>query len=174
MMFPGGTNPNVTTTTLRFDGSNYNRLARVVGIDNIASPNDGNSTMLIVNRVGGDFTLSGALLGGITGLLYDDAENAFSFTANQGLCQYRKVLDNTFPRTFTPFNRVIPAGRSGWMKFWGVDDARGSDKALFGSVINFNANAGSSPSAFNQGHNLHKLTLTDKATIVIPVFVPTC
>ena len=101
-------------------------------------------------------------------------QSAQALSTNNAATNNGNVTFNNPLSTFTPFNRVIPAGRSGWMKFWGVDDARGSDKALFGSVINFNANAGSSPSAFNQGHNLHKLTLTDKATIVIPVFVPTC
>ncbi len=174
MMFPGGTNPNVTTTTLRFDGISYNRLPRVLAADNIQSPADGNTTLLIVNRVGGNFTLSGALVGGLTGLLFDDQEQGLSFTTNPGTCQFRSVLSNTFPRTFTPFTRVIPAGRTGWMKFWGVDDARGSNKALFGAIINFNPTANASAGAFNQGHNLHKLTLTDNAEIIVPVFIPTC
>ncbi len=169
MMFPAGVDPNVTTTTLRFDGMNYNRLPRILAADNIGSRADGNSTMLIINRVGGNFTTSGATIGNLSGLLYDDAENAFSFTANLGVCQYRKILDNTFPRSFNQFERVIPAGRSGWMKFWTVNDW-----ALFGAQINFNPNTASSAGAFNQGHNLHHLTLTDAATIVVPVFIPSC
>jgi uncharacterized repeat protein (TIGR01451 family) len=173
-VFPGGTNPNATTTTLKFDGLNYNRLARVVAADNIQSTADNNSTMLVVNRVGGNFTLGGALVGGIAGLLYDDAEASFSFTSNQSSCQFRTIMSNNFPRTFTPFTRVIPAGRTGWMKFWGVDDSRGSDKALFGSMINFNPSANANANAYNQGHNLHHLTLTDKAEIVVPIFIPSC
>lgn len=169
MQFPVGPNPNVTTATLRFDGMNYNRLPRVLASDNIPSPADGNSTMLIIDRVGGDFTTSGATIGNITGLLYDDSEQQFSFTANQTVCQYRAILSNTFPRTFTPFTRVLPSGRSGWMKFWTAQD-----RALFGAQINFNPDSGSSPGAFNQGHNLHHLTLTDTATLVVPVFIPSC
>jgi len=169
MMFPAGTNANVTTATLRFDGMNYNRLGRVLALDSIGSRANGNSTMLIVNRIGGNFTTSGALIGPITGLVYDDVENAYSFTANQAVCQFRRVMDNGFPRTFTPFDRILPAGRNAWMKFWAVEDA-----ALFGSAINFNPNAGASAGAFNQGHNLHHLTLTDAATIVVPVFIPSC
>jgi hypothetical protein len=59
---------------------------------------------------------------------------------------------------------VIPAGRNGWMKFWTF-----ADGALLGSSINFNSNSNASSGAFNQGHNLHHLTLTDSATIVIPI-----
>lgn len=169
MMFPSGPNPNVTTATLRFDGMNYNRLPRVLAADSIGSRADGNSTMLVVNRIGGDMTTSGALIGNINGQLYDDTENAFSFTSNVAACQLRRVMDNTFPRTFTPFERVLPSGRTGWMKFWTVNDT-----ALLGAQINFNPNAASSAGAFSHGHNLHHLTLTDAATLVIPVFVPSC
>ena len=169
MQFPVGPNPNVTTATLRFDGVNYNRLPRVLASDNIPSPADGNSTMLIIDRVGGNFTTSGATIGQFTGLLYDDSEQQFSFTANQAVCQYRTILSNNFPRTFTPFTRVLPAGRSGWMKFYTADD-----KALFGAQINFNPDSTSNPGAFNQGHNLHHLTLTDTVTLVVPVFIPSC
>ncbi|MDQ3013022.1 MAG: DUF11 domain-containing protein, partial [Acidobacteriota bacterium] len=37
MLFPTGVDANVTTTTLRFDGMNYNRLPRVLAADNIPS-----------------------------------------------------------------------------------------------------------------------------------------
>ena len=169
MMFPAGLDATNTTATLRFDGMNYNRLPRVLAASNIGSTADSNSTMMIIDRVGGNFTTSGALIGNITGLLWDDAENQYSFTANLSSCQYRKVLDNSFPRTFTPFNRVLPAGRTGWMKFWAVNDS-----ALFGAQINFNPTTNANSGAFNQGHNLHHLTLTDTATIVIPLFIPSC
>jgi uncharacterized repeat protein (TIGR01451 family) len=167
-MFPGGVNPNVTTTRLRFNGTHYNRLPRVLAVDNIPSPADGNSTMLIINSVGGDFTSGGDSVGGFTGLLFDDQEQSFSFTSSGG-CQFRTILSNSFPRTFTPFSRVIPAGRTGWMKFWTT-----SDSAILGSVINYNPSPNANSSAFNQGHNLHKLTLTDAAEITVPVFIPTC
>jgi hypothetical protein len=174
MMFPAGTNRNVTMATLKFDGVSYNRLPHILAADNIPSIENNNSTMLIINRVGGNFSLSGALIGGLTGLLFDDQENLFSFTANQPVCQYRVILSNSFPRTFTPFNRVIGANQTGWMKIWGVDDSRGSQKALLGAMINYNPGAKSNSGAYNQGHNLHKLTLTDKAEIIVPVVLPSC
>jgi hypothetical protein len=174
MMFPAGTNPDVTTTTLRFDGMSYNRLPRILAADNVLSTADGNSTMLIVNRIGGNFTLSAALIGGFTGLLLDDQEVTLSFTANQPSCQYRTTLSGTFPRTSPPFTRFIPAGRSGWIRFWGVNDSQGIEKALLGAMINFNPSAKSSTGAYNQGHNLHKLTLTDRTEILVPVYLPGC
>jgi uncharacterized repeat protein (TIGR01451 family) len=169
MPFPAGTNAGATSATLRFDGLSYNRLPRVLAADNIPSVTDGNRTMLILNRIGGDFTISGATIGNINGQLFDDAETGYSFTANLSECQFRQMFSNGFPRTFTPFTSIIPTGRSGWMKFWTVED-----RALLGAMINFNPTTSSNPNAFNQGHNLHKLTLTDRATIVVPIFLPTC
>ncbi|MEK7833281.1 MAG: hypothetical protein AAB401_19480, partial [Acidobacteriota bacterium] len=107
MMFPAGIDTTSPTATLRFDGMNYNRLPRILGADSIGSTADGNSTMMIINRVGGNFATTGATIGNLTGLLFDDTEASFSFTANLGVCQYRTILSNTFPRTPNTFNRVI-------------------------------------------------------------------
>ncbi len=169
LVIPAGSNPNATTAVLKFDGIAYNRLPRALASDTVLSVDDGNSTLMIIDRIGGNMATSGATIGNITGLLIDDAETSFSFTANLGVCQDRRVLSNSFPRSLTPFTRVIPAGRTGWMKFWRFEDG-----ALIGSQINFNPNSNASAGAFNQGHNLHALTLTDKAEIIVPVFVPSC
>ena len=64
---------------------------------------------------------------------------------------------------------VPTAGRSGWAKFYSL-----ADIGLLGAQLNFNPNAGTAANAFNQGHNLHKLTLTTAATLTIPVFPPNC
>jgi hypothetical protein len=157
-----------TTTTLKFDGITRSLAPRVLALNNIPSPADGNSTLLVVNRLGGDLSASASTLGSLFGILYDDAENAFSFTVS-GRCQLKSLLSNSFPRTTPRFTDVIPAGRSGWMKLWTAADA-----AILGAAINFNPNAISDPGAFNQGHNLHILTLTDTARLTIPVFPPPC
>src|SRR5262249_954156 len=97
---------NVTSTdgslaAAFFDGLNlagsYNRAPRVVALDNIPARADGNDTLLILNRVGGDLTTSGALLGNMFGILYDDAETPLSFTTTAG-CQLRLSITNNFPR----------------------------------------------------------------------------
>ncbi len=169
MMFPGGTDPNVTISTLRFDGMFYNRLPRILAADSIGSTADGNSTMMIINRIGGNFATSAATIGNLTGLLFDDTEISYSFTANLAVCQYRTILSNAFPRTPTTFTRVIPAGRTGWMKFWTFED-----RAILGSTINLNPNSSATAGAFSQGHNLHHLTLSDSATIIVPIYIPSC
>jgi hypothetical protein len=156
-----------------FDGlqlaGSYNRAARVVALDNIPARADGNDTLLILNRIGGNLATGAATLGTLFGILYDDAENAFSFSLPASVCQLRNSLSNTFPRTTPRFENVIPAGRSGWMKIWSF-----SDIGVSGAQINRNPSAAAAANAFNSGHNLHKVTLSAAATLIIPVFPPSC
>ena len=70
----------------------------------------------------------------------------------------RGLLGNNYPRTVPRYTTVIPAGRSGWMKFW-----TSSDEAITGVMIN------EAVSGLSGGHNLHALTTTSAATLTIPV-----
>ncbi|MBL8186372.1 MAG: hypothetical protein JNK38_00105, partial [Acidobacteria bacterium] len=99
---------------------------------------------------------------------YDDAENALSYSVTGG-CQLRSAISNNFPRITPRFETFIPAGRTGWTKLYSQ-----SDIGITGAAINLNSNAASSAGAFNQGHNLHHLTLSAAASYVIPVFPPSC
>jgi uncharacterized repeat protein (TIGR01451 family) len=169
MMFPAGTDKTATTATLRFNGMNYNRLPRILALDSVGSRADGNDTMLVVDAIAGNFTNSGGGLSSLFGSLYDDAEQSFSFTQPAPNCQFRNIITNNFPRLLTRFETLVPSGRTGWMKFWSSQDI-----GIFGAAINRNNNATSSSGAFNQGHNLHKLSLTDASTVIVPVGVPSC
>ncbi len=159
---------NSSTAELRFDGVMYNQLPRVLALDSIASRADGNDTLLIVNRIGGNLGTGASTLGTLFGILYDDTEHALSFQITGG-CQIRSSLSSNFPRTAPRIETFIPAGRTGWMKLYSQ-----SDFGILGAAINFNPNVGASAGAFNQGHNLHKLTLSPAASLTIPVFPPPC
>jgi len=159
---------NAVTATLKFDGVSYNQAGRVLAVSNIASPADGNATLLVINRLGGDLINGASRLGTLFGILYDDLEKGLSFSLSGG-CQLRGVLSNGFPRTTPRFGEVISSGRSGWLKLWAAEDA-----GILGAVINSNPRTASNPGAFGQGHNLHKLTLTSAASLTIPVFAPSC
>ncbi len=159
---------NSVTAAINFDGVSYGRIPRTLALDNIGSRADGNDTLLILNRIGGNLGTGAATLGTIFGILYDDAENALSFSIS-GNCQLRNTLSNNFPRTAPRFESFIPAGRTGWLKLFSQ-----SDVGLTGAAINFNPNAGSSAGAFNQGHNLHALTLSSGMVYTVPVFPPSC
>jgi uncharacterized delta-60 repeat protein len=154
-----GCDSSTIFATLRFDGVMYDQLPRTLAIDSLPSRAGGDSTMLIVNRLGGDLAVGAGRLGALFGLLYDDAEMSASFSLTGGTCQLRGILGNNFPRTAPRYDAVIPAGRTGWMKF-----SAGETQGLGGAMINF------SPGGFNQGHNLHVLTTTDAVTYTVPVF----
>ncbi len=159
-----------TTTglTLNFNDSQYGRLPATVAVDNLPSSVDGNNTMLIINRVSGNLAVGADSLGTVVGLLYNDAENAFSFSFSTNQCQLKFSVSNTIPRTAPRFTTVVPTGRTGWMKLFTYTGA-----PLLGAVINLNQAANASPGAFNMGHNLHKLRLTN-SSITIPIFPPNC
>ncbi|MBI1761244.1 MAG: DUF11 domain-containing protein, partial [Acidobacteria bacterium] len=160
---------NATAAVLNFDGVSYARAPRVLALDNIADRTSGNDTLLVLNRFGGNLAIGASTLSTLTGVLYDDAEKGFSFGFNGSGCQFLSSLSNNFPRTAPRFEQIIPAGRSGWLKLWLANEG-----ALLGAAINANRNAAAAASAFNQGHNLHKLTLTTAAQLTIPVFPPSC
>jgi hypothetical protein len=169
---PGGLafcNTNSSTAQLNFDGISYNPVPHVLAADNIGSRADGNDTLLILNRIGGNLATGASTLGTIFGLFYDDSETGVSFSLASGACQFRNSITNTTPRTTPRFEQFVPAGRSGWFKVW-VPGLFG----MTGAILNTNPSAGTSAGAFNQGHNLHKLTLTSTASYVIPVFPPGC
>ncbi len=159
------------SATLLFDDTVYNRAPRVLAASSLPSQNlvDGNSTFLIVNSIGGDLATAAASIGSLFGYLFDDVENAFSFTINGVGCQLLRNLATEPPRTTPPFNRVIPAGHTGWMKLFVPPPNNGP--AILGAVINAN----SLPNGIiNCGRNLHHLTLAPSATLIIPVLPPVC
>jgi hypothetical protein len=169
--YTGTFDPNSPTAVLNFNGTdhNYNQAPAVLAASNIPSRADGNDTLIILNRFGGNLATGASTIGTIFGLLYDDAENAISFSLS-GSCQKRFSISNAEPRTVPRFETYIPAGRSGWMKI----GAQSGTIAILGSMINANANAAAKADAFNGGHNLHKLTLVPSTSLTIPIFPPSC
>ncbi|HQR33895.1 MAG TPA: hypothetical protein PLK30_14255, partial [Blastocatellia bacterium] len=159
---------NSVTASLDFNGVNYNRVPRVLALDNVGSRADGNDTLVVINRIGGNLGIGASTLGTLFGVFYDDAENALSFSVS-GSCQLRNSISNNFPRIAPRFETFVPAGRTGWAKVFSQ-----SDIGITGAAINFNPNAASAAGAFNQGHNLHGLTLSATNSYVIPVFPPSC
>lgn len=159
---PGYTTTDVTST-ISYDGSEYNRLPAVLAVSNIPSRAGNDRMLLTVFSPTGNLTTSSAGSGTLFGLLFDDAEQSQSFSFSFS-CGAVTELSNTFPRTVPRFDSVIPAGRTGWMKFW-----VGATSGILGSSIVYNQQQGVN---FAGGHNLHHLTLTSGTaqTITIPVF----
>jgi hypothetical protein len=150
---------------LRFDGQSYSLLPRALAVTSLAARANGNETLLIINRLGGDLGTGGEPPGNLYGLLFNDLEEGVSFSIPAAGCQVRMILSGSVLRTTPRIERHIPAGRTGWMKFWTAEE-----QGIAGAVINRADAIG----GYNQGHNLHILTTTDKAIYKIPVFPPSC
>jgi hypothetical protein len=160
--------PGSNLGQINLNGVEYERPGRTLAASSILSPRDDNSTLLVLVRTGGNLATTAGTLGNIFGLLYDDTENAFSFTFESRACQIKQVLSDNFPRTGPRFSQVIPAGRTGWMKVFAQ-----AEFGLTGALFNFNPNATAVSGAFNGGRSLHKLTLGSD-TFTVPIFPPGC
>lgn len=149
------------TAGLPFDGTSYNRLPRLVSIDNFPSRGDGKSTLLVADRLGGNLTGTVGPIGRLFGTMYDDAENKVSWSLPAGGSQLEAVLQNGVPLTPPPIETFVPAGRTGWTKL----RIYPVETPLIGAAFFAGGPSGSI--------NLPASTLTT-TTLTIPVNAPTC
>ncbi|MDX2031257.1 MAG: hypothetical protein SF339_11330 [Blastocatellia bacterium] len=154
---------------LRFDGVNYQAMPRALAAANLQSNGTGNDTLLVLNRIGGNMMLMADGIGTVSGMLFDDLETGYSFCFTNMACQLKASLNNNLPETSPDFETAIPAGRSGWMKLWNADDA-----GLLGATLVHNPLSIITVEAFNQGHNLHKLSHSTTTRLLIPIFPANC
>ncbi|MGH9799750.1 MAG: HYR domain-containing protein, partial [Blastocatellia bacterium] len=59
-----------TSATISFDGVRYSQAPRVAAASNLSSRGDGNETLFVFNRLGGDLRIGASTLGTLFGLLY--------------------------------------------------------------------------------------------------------
>lgn len=148
-----GCDSNSVTATVSFNGlsGGYTRLPRMVQIDNIGAPTDGERTLVILNRPTGDVGGSGiTALGPLAGTLFDNAGTALPFTRSPGGAQLFRELDNRFPKTTPKFRLAIPSGQTGWAKMNLVSDVPLLGAAFFrpGGAVNLRARTLSSSGGF--------------------------
>ena len=169
---------HATSVTLNFDGgvsaSSYEALAGVLAIDNFPSRLDGHAIRLLfiapgdsdMMRAGGSVSPNG---GGLIGILYDEAEQPYTFFLS-GDCSGSNINFNFMtPRILSGgVDGVVGNGRSGWIRIW-----HGTGKALLGAVL-INNSRPSTAFFSSGGHIMHKLTLNTSAVVTIPLFIPAC
>jgi uncharacterized repeat protein (TIGR01451 family) len=163
-----GCDGNTAFASIGLDGHNYEAPASQLAVPVLGSLADGNNPLLVLVRTGGNLGIGAFPLGSIFGVLYNDRENAFSFSFSSSGCQFRQALTADFPRTAPRMNVVIPAGQTGWMRLGPM-----SGYGVAGLLLNTNTNANNLGSIFNSGVNLPKIRCgTDSYTI--PIFPPSC
>lgn len=128
---------------------------------------DGNDTLFVLNRVGGNLTSGGsaATIGTLSGLLYNSGAQVLNFTQTASTPQFVASLTNSFPVTSPLFETFIPSGITGYMRFFS-----NTDFGYFGAALNFNPNV--SPGSFNTGHNFTHRTVSAAQTVTIPAGAP--
>lgn len=148
--------------TLRFDGFDYQRAPRVLALANLASRANGNYTLLVLNRFGGDWRRGVPPLNAIAAMLYNDLEQAISTSLSGGNCQYFSILSEQSLRTTPRFSEFIPAARSGWLKVWAAEES---------ALLGFHSQASRVPNAFHHGHNLSTLSWMP-VVLILPISSP--
>ncbi len=160
---------SISETVIKLDGIDYGEAPATLVADTIFSQADKQSTMLIVNPVGGNFNSPDSVktIGTLSGQVFDEAEKGYSFVASVNRCQLRETMSDSFPRIPLRLSKVIRSGTVGMMRFATNDKA-----PIAGSIITFNPDVKLNASGFNQGHNLQFSALTNIATYTIPIFRP--
>ena len=166
---PAVCQPGGATAELSFDGKGYNLAPRVLASTSLSSPADGYTALAIITRLGGSLLTGGATIGQVAGLVFNDEEASFSFSFTTSGRQFRSSFGTSFPRTTPRLGEIIPSGRTGWLKLSLV-----SDGAILGVLLVGHPQVTASVETHAGGGNLHQLSLTDSARLIIPVFPPSC
>lgn len=141
---------------IAFDGVSYNRLPAELAVNNFRTGPDGEGPSIILLR-------PDKALGRVSGLLFDDAENAWNFEVIADRSHLIARFSNSFPDLSVKLSSIVPAGRSGWMRLKCIDGG-----ALTGVMLN------SPPGISGEGRNLHVLSLSPDTRWTVPVLPPVC
>jgi len=112
-----GVNQSSSTARINFDGDSYDSASRSLSADQIASPADGQNTLVIVNSLNGDLTPGGVKpLSNLSGTLTGNKGQNSKFSIQGGRPQIRTEIRslNTKPRVASSGARSIPSGRTVW------------------------------------------------------------
>lgn len=162
--FPGSETRS-PVVEIRFDGAMYSTVPSEMAADQLRSPADGYSTLVVVNSLRGNLTSTMSAVGAINGALFGEDGKGPEFTARLG-GQTVQVLGDKFPPTTPKFGDFLPKGRAGWMRI-----SSSGGVGITGAVISLNPDT--SGRAINGGHNMYHLRQT-VSTMTYPVFQYSC
>jgi hypothetical protein len=166
-LFPEGASLPVIAgpPTINFDGVSYSRAARTLLLTDVPNPADGNDTLLVFHRIGGDLSAGVSPIGGFRGILYPkrEPESFTPFTATTTRAQFFSALSDAFPLTTPGFAQLLSGGKDWRMVFHASQEL-----GLAGLALN------RGPAKLNK-NLLNPLTLTRVASLLVPVFpAPPC
>src|SRR5262245_3338996 len=151
------------TATLNFDGNanGYSQIPRALTIDKLTSRADGNDTLVVVNRIGGNLAERAAPLGPLTGGVSNRTGAKFSFSTNANSCQAQLPLTDLVPN----LNAAISSKQTGSID---IASETGDGNGFFGIELTANSRNAS----FSDARNFRSSTLSAKDSLVIPISTP--
>lgn len=156
--------PNAPFVTLNLDGVDYSKAFGTVFLPTLVNPTIGTTTAVLV-RVGGDLHSTIGPIGTLFGVLYNDVEDAISYTLN-GPCQYIFNFGQPEPRTVPRFPVFIPPGTTGWTRLWSVSAPQRGLAGIFIITAAGNENV-------RAGYSIPAGSLVN-SSFIMPVFPPSC
>ena len=176
-------NSNVVTSTMFFNGAQYDYLPQAVMLDGFPSQTSapglslGDTRLYLYSPLNDLATGGRGFSGNVFFLIFDDQENGFSgqLPLSCYLASDKHRISSV--RTVPNLASVVPPGRSGWARFYAVgsytvaSNTSGGSRTLDGAPL-LGATA-TRIGAFNGGHNLRYLTtFVQGFSITIPVISP--
>ncbi len=154
-----GTKKAAESAALVFDGSTtgYAQLPAVLTLDKVASPADGNDSILVVNRIGGNLAKQGAPIEAVSGLVSNSGGSKVSFQSKVESCQLQSPLAKLLPDS----KAAIPSGQTGEIE---LSDAAG-EGGFVGAVLNANNRSQS----FSGARNFDSKAVSASVRLEIPV-----
>jgi len=168
----------VATTQIDLDGVSYDAAGSLLGLDSFRHPTADSSTLLIVNRLGGDLAQGLRPIGDFNGVVYNSSGEGFRFAGQTASPQLRQELSDLL--SANPNSLLPDLGRLGRLQLRATEET-----AITGAAISLNRNTAPSPTsdssaalapspiiiALNGGRNLRHLAPA-KASFIIPVSAP--
>ncbi|MBK6796533.1 MAG: lamin tail domain-containing protein [Acidobacteria bacterium] len=158
---------NAGSVELKFDGIQYNRMPTELAADYLALSSAENSSMLIVNRIGGDLGSELLPVGRLNVIFHSDAEKASGFEINSLERQVFAKFDSGLLTSAGGLAGELPESRYGWARI-----RHDSGGAITGAIINHNPGSTGNFTALNHGRNLHRLTFASATGLKFPVRPP--
>jgi uncharacterized repeat protein (TIGR01451 family) len=141
---------------INFDGQTYSRIPRTLAYNSLTSAADGNDTIVVVNRIGGN--LAGKIdgIGALSGVV-SDSRGKFAFKTRVDSCQMQSSLGDLLPN----LNAAVPAGKTAALEI----ASDGGDIGLFGVVLTANARNASLAGA----RNFDSSSPAESDSLLIPI-----
>lgn len=185
--FASPVNNDGVSSTMVFDGRQYDLLPQTMILDSFPSQVGGIGSSLADTRLYvysplADLSSGGpAFNGTLSFLVHDDQERTFSAQLSFSCFLSSDKQRITSIRTVPNINTIVPTGRSGWATFSAtglrvIDCGDGSNTAIRLSSVPLMGATATRTGGFTGGHNLRYATVfrSPGYSITVPVISPPC